>query len=204
MISHSESTGQNPQDLINVSEEECFNEVCALLERDVIEALRVANSTLRSKKYFQNLLEKGLATANASEIEIWLKYLIPRLGFRYVVNVLEKKVVQQPQQVKNASYWLPKFAKSTNGKELKLLENLEKKMLGEEYKTGTSSGKAYKLILRIKSTNEYAVFGGYQLGSHGSGIIAEILDAQTFYPTGGVKLVSPGELEILDPQPYED
>jgi hypothetical protein len=37
------------------------------------------------------------------------------------------------------------------------------------------------------------------LGSHGSGIIAEILDPQTFHPTGGVKLVSPGELEILDP-----
>jgi hypothetical protein len=66
------------------------------------------------------------------------------------------------------------------------------------------SGKAYKLILRIKNTNEYAVFGGYQLGSHGSGIVAEILDSQTFFPTGGVKLVSPSDLEILDPQPYED
>jgi hypothetical protein len=204
MISHSESTSQNPQGLMNISEEERFNEVCTLLERDVVEALKVANSTLRSKKYFQKLLEKGLETANASEIETWLKYLIPRLGLRYVVNLLEKKVVQQPKQVKNASYWLPKFAKSTNGKELKLIENLEKKMLGEEYKTVTSSGKAYKLILRIKTTNEYVVFGGYQLGSHGSGVIAEILDPQTFYPTGGVKLVSPGDLEILDPQPYDD
>jgi hypothetical protein len=204
MISRSESTGQNLQDLTDVSEEERFNRVCALLERDVVEALRVANSTLRSKKYFQNLLERGLATANASEVEIWLKYLIPRLGFRYVINVLEKKVVEQPQQVKNASYWLPKFVKSTNGKEVELLKNLEKKMLGEEYKTVTSSGKAYKLILRIKSTNEYVVFGGYQLGSQGSRVIAEILDPQTFYPTGGVKLVSPGELEILDPQPYDD
>jgi hypothetical protein len=204
MISHSESTGQNPQDLKNASEEERFDEVCALLERDVVEALRVANSTLRSKKYFQDLLERGLATANASEVETWLKYLVPRLGFRHVISVLERKVIEQPQQVKNASYWLPKFAKSANGKELKLLENLEKKMLGEEYKTATSSGKAYKLILKIKGTNEYAVFGGYQLGNHGSGIIAEILDTQTFYPTGGVKLVSPGDLEILDPQPYED
>jgi hypothetical protein len=204
MISHSESTEQSPQDLRHLSEEERFNEVCALLERDIVKALRVANSTLRSKKYFQNLLERGLATANASEVETWLKYLVPRLGFRYVVNVLEKKINEQPQQVKNASYWLPKFAKSKNEKESKLLKNLEKKMLGEEYKTIASSGKSYKLILRIKSTNEYAVFGGYQLGSRGAGVIAEILDPQTFYPTGGVKLVSPGELEILDPQPYDD
>jgi hypothetical protein len=40
--------------------------------------------------------------------------------------------------------------------------------------------------------------------SHGSKVIAEILDSQTFYPTGGVKPVSPGDLEILDPQPYDD
>ena len=77
-------------------------------------------------------------------------------------------------------------------------------MLGEEYKAATPSGKPYKLILRIKSTDEYAVFGGYQQGSHGSGVIAEVLDAQTFYPTGGVKLVSPSDLEIVDPQPYDD
>ena len=205
MTSHTEFGRQNSQDLMNLSDEEQqFNKVCALLEKDTIEALRVANSTLRSKKYFQDLLERGLESANASEIETWLKYLVPRLGLRYVINVLEKKIVQQPQQVKKAVYWLQKFLNSSNEKELSLLKNLENEMLGEEYKAATPSGKTYKLILKIKGTNEYAVFGGYQLGSHGSGVIAEILDSQTFYPTGGVKLVSPGELEILDPQPYND
>ncbi|MDJ0734192.1 MAG: hypothetical protein QNJ47_08950 [Nostocaceae cyanobacterium] len=203
MITPSESTSQNPQDLMNVSEQEQFKKICTLLKQDFVEALKIANSTLRSKKYFQNLLEKGLETANASEIEIWLKYLIPRLGVRYVITILENKIPHHPQQVRNASYWLPKFVKSTSEKELNLLKNLEKKMLGEEYKAVTPSGKAYKLILRIKATNEYAVFGGYQLGSHGSGVIAEILDPQTLYPTGGVKVVSPGDLEILDPQPYD-
>jgi len=76
--------------------------------------------------------------------------------------------------------------------------------MGEKYKAVATSGKAYKLILKIKATNEYAVFGGYQLGSHGSGIVAEIVDSQTFDPTGGVRLVSPSDLEILDPQPYDD
>lgn len=202
MTSRTEFGRQNSQDLMSLSEEEQFNEVCVLLEKDTVEALRVANSTLRSKKYFQDLLNRGLDSANASEIEIWLKYLIPRLGLRYVINVLSERVVQQPQQVRKASYWLQKFLR--NSKELSLFKNLEKKMLGEEYKAVTSSGKAYKLILRIKGTDEYAVFGGYQLGSHGSGVIAEVLDAQTFYPTGGVKLVSPGDLEIVDPQPYDD
>lgn len=202
MTSRADFGRQNSQDLISLSEEEQFNEVCVLLEKDTVEALRIANSTLRSKKYFQDLLNRGLDSANASDIEIWLKYLIPRLGLRYVINVLSERVVQQPQQVQKASYWLQKFLK--NSKELSLFKNLEKKMLGEEYKAVTPSGKAYKLILRIKGTDEYAIFGGYQLGSHGSGVIAEVLDAQTFYPTGGVKLVSPSDLEIVDPQPYDD
>jgi hypothetical protein len=204
MISHAEFDRQNSQDLIDLSEEEQFNGICALLEKDTVEALRVANSTLKSKKYFQNLLERGLESANASEIEIWLKYLIPRLGIKYVTNVLLGKVAEQPEQVKKALYWLQKFLNNSSEKELNLFKNLEIKMLGEEYKAVMPLGKAYKLILRIKNTNEYAVFGGYQLGSHGSGIVAEILDSQTFFPTGGVKLVSPSDLEILDPQPYDD
>jgi len=186
----------------NLSEEEQFNEVCVLLQKDLVKGLKTANSKLRSKKYFQNLLERGLEIANASEMEIWLKYLIPRLGLRYVINVLDKKLVQQPQQVQKAMYWLQSLV--NGGGEIELFKNLENKMLGQEYKAVAPSGQAYKLILKIKGTNEYAVFGGYQLGSHGSGVVAEILDAQTLYPTGGVKLVSPGDLEIVDPQPYND
>jgi hypothetical protein len=75
-------------------------------------------------------------------------------------------------------------------------------MQGKEYKAILPSGQTYKLILKIKSTNEYAIFGGYQLDSNGSGVIVEILDSK-YYQTGGVKIVSPGDLEILDPQPYK-
>jgi hypothetical protein len=184
-------------------EEQQFNEVCILLQQDIVAALKLANSTLKNKKYFQDLLEKGLESSNASEIEIWLKYLVPRLGVRYVIHVLETKVEAQSEQVKKALYWLPKFIQNDNMKEVNLFKNLEKKiMLGDKNKTEIPSGQTYKLILKIKDTNEYAIFGGYHLGSNGSGIIVQILDSN-FYQTGGVKLVSPKDLEILDPQPYK-
>jgi len=112
-----------------LSEEEQFQQVCALLEKDIIEALKLANSTLRSKKYFQDLLERGLEVADASEIEVWLKYLVPRLGMRYVINVLEGKLIEQPQQVNKAMYWLPKFLNRTNEREMNLFKNLENKIL---------------------------------------------------------------------------
>jgi hypothetical protein len=193
----------NPQRCSPLSEEQQFNEVCILLQQDIVAALKLANSTLKNKKYFQDLLEKGLESANASEIEIWLKYLVPRLGFRYVIHVLEIKVELQSDQVKKALYWLPKFLQNDNIKDVKLFKNLEEKvMLTEKNKTEFPLGKTYKLILKIKETNEYAIFGGYQLGSNGSGIIVEILDSN-FYQTGGVKVVAPKDLEILDPQPYQ-
>jgi hypothetical protein len=203
MISLQNHDINNPQRFSPLSEEQQFNEVCILLQQNVVAALKLANSKLKTKKYFENLLEKGLESANASEIEIWLKYLVPRLGFRYVVNVLDKKVESQSEQVKKALYWLPKFLQKNNKKEVKLFKDLEKKlMLENENKTEVPLGKTYKLILKIKDTNEYAIFGGYQLGSNGSGVIVEILDSN-FYQTGGVKVVSPKDLEILDPQPYK-
>ena len=106
-----------------------FESVCVLLEKDIVEALRVANSTLKSKKYFQDLLERGLEVADASEIEVWLRYLVPRLGMRYVINVLEGKLIEQPQQVKKAMYWLPKFLNRGNNKEINLFRDLENKIL---------------------------------------------------------------------------
>jgi hypothetical protein len=42
--------------------------------------------------------------------------------------------------------------------------------MSEKYKAVATSIKAYKLILKIKATNESAFFGVYQLGSHGLGI----------------------------------
>jgi hypothetical protein len=201
MIGLTKSSHQKNQDLIVFSEEEQFQRILVLLKQDVPSALKLARKKLRSKKYFHCLLEEGLESADASEIETWLSYLVPCLGVRTVVNVLEGKIHEKPQQVEKTVYWLEKFV--NNEKELNLFKSLEIKMLGQEYKVASSSGRVYKLILKIKSTNECVVFGGYQLGSHGNQVIAEVLDS-TFNPTGGVKLVSPGDLEVLDPQPYDD
>jgi len=194
------------QRLINVPEEDRFNEINAILDRNVVVGLKLVN-LLKNRKYFNLLLERGLEKANASEIEIWLKYLVPHIGFRRVIAILSSKLSEQPDAVDKALYWLPKFLPKGDRQAAMMLENIlnqEKLMLGKEYKSVRSSGKPYKLILRIKSTGEYAVFGGYTLGSKGTKIIVEILNSQDFYPTGGVREVSPGDIEVLDPQPYDD
>lgn len=194
--------------LMSLPESDQFNEINGILERDSVIGLKFANSVLKNKKYFEILLEQGLEKANASEIELWLKYLLPPIGFRQVIAILSNKLSQHPQQVAKALYWLPKFLPKDNEQAAKLLQNLlnkeKKHMLGEDYKAVKPSGQFYKLILRIKNTGEFAVFGGYQLGSKGSKIIVEILNSENLYPTGGVRQVSPGDIEILDPQPYDN
>ncbi|MBE9202030.1 MULTISPECIES: hypothetical protein [unclassified Nodularia (in: cyanobacteria)] len=193
--------------LMSLPESDQFDEINSLVDRDSVIGLKLANAVLKNKNYFEVLLERGLEKANASEIELWLKYLLPRIGFRRVIAILSNKLSQQPQQVAKASYWLPKFLPKGNEQAARLLKNLlnqEKQMLGGEYKAVNPSGQIYKLIFRIKSTGEFAVFGGYQLGSKGSKIIVEILNSEDLYPTGGVRQVSPGDIEILDPQPYDD
>ncbi|MCC5663465.1 hypothetical protein LC653_05830 [Nostoc sp. CHAB 5784] len=195
------------QRLMSLPEEAQFDEISAILDRNSVIGLKLANAILKNKRYFEILLERGVAEANASEIELWLKYLLPRLGFRRVIAILSGKLSEQPQEVRKASYWLPKFLPKGNEQAAKLLKELlnkEKQMLGKEYKAVRTSGQIYKLILRIKSTGEYAVFGGYQLGSQGSKIIVEVLNSEDLYPTGGLREVSPSDVEILDPQPYND
>jgi hypothetical protein len=151
MLSHKNQGTNYTKKNSSLSEKQQFNEVCILLQKDVVAALKLANSKLKTKKYFENLLEKGLESANASQIEIWLRYLIPRLGFRYVIHVLEKKIESQPEQVKKSLYWLPKFLQNGHKKEVELFKNLEKKvMLESENKTQVPLGKTYKLILKNK------------------------------------------------------
>lgn len=199
--------------LMSLPEGARFDEINTILDRDSVIGLKMAKAVLKNKQYFQLLLERGLEKANASEIELWLKYLLPRLGFRRVIAILSEKLSLEPHKVDKAIYWLPKFIPKGNEQAEILLKQLlmrakqmhqEQQMLGEEYKTVNPSGQVYKLIFRIKNTDEYAVFAGYQLGSHGSKIIVEIINPEDLYPTGGVRQVSPGDIEILDPQPYSD
>ncbi len=196
------------KELMNLPEEVRFQEINTILNQNFRIGLKLANAVLKDKKYFNILFEQGLEKANASDIEIWLKYLVPRLGIRRIIAVLSEKLnSEKPLNVAKASYWLPKFVPKDNQQANILLQKFslqEKQILGGNYKAVNSSGQSYKLILRIKNTGEYAIFGGYQLGNNGSGIIVEILNPQDLYPTGGVKLVSPGDIEIVDPQPYND
>lgn len=75
-------------------------------KREIL-GLQLAKSVLRNKDYFERLLYQGLEHANASSIRDWLACVIPRLGSRRVIATLKKEMVDKPEAVCFALYWLP-------------------------------------------------------------------------------------------------
>ncbi len=190
--------------LMSLGEEAQFDEINAILARNFVIGLKLANAVLKNKRYFELLFDQGLEKANASDIELWLKYLLPRLGFRRVIAILSHKLSENPESVNKASYWLPKFLPKDNKQAVILLRELlkkQKQLESENDKAVRPLAEVDDLIFRIKSTGEYAVFGGHLLDSKGSKIRAKILNPnpKDLYLTGGDRLVSLSEIEIIDP-----
>jgi hypothetical protein len=108
--------------LMSLPEESRFDDINIILNQNSLIGLKLANAVLKNKKYFEILLERGLERANASSIELWLKYLLPRLGYHRVIDILSEKLnSEHRQQVAKASYWLPKFLPKGDEKAEKLL-----------------------------------------------------------------------------------
>lgn len=77
-----------------------------LLNKDLVVGLAMANACLRDKKHFEAILDQGLKTADASHIGLWLKCVIPKLGFRKVLHLVTDKLATEPKGVEKAAYWL--------------------------------------------------------------------------------------------------
>ena len=99
------------RELMEVPEEERFQFIQQVLSADIRLGLRLANVSLRKREYFRWMLDRALITADASRIKLWLGCVIPRLGMSQVVSILTERMPDQPEAVRKAAYWLPKFSR---------------------------------------------------------------------------------------------
>jgi hypothetical protein len=94
------------------AEEERFAFISEMLDVHVIVALELANTCLRDRDLLKRFLEQGLARVkDLSSIDLWLKYLIPRIGIRGVIAVLRENLDDHPIPVASAVYFLPRYIK---------------------------------------------------------------------------------------------
>lgn len=80
-----------------------------LLDARVPLALVFAQKCLAERRSFEALLHRGLREADASSIRFWLECVVPRLGFRRAVRLLNESGPDERAGVEKARYWLPLF-----------------------------------------------------------------------------------------------
>lgn len=97
------------RELRQLPEPERFQFIAELLKHNPV-ALKLANSCLRERRYFEQLLRHGLDTADARSIESWLECVVPRLGFKRVIALLLAEMDRNTQAVDQAIYYLRGFA----------------------------------------------------------------------------------------------
>jgi hypothetical protein len=88
-------------------EEERFRFICQIIPERRGLGLRLANSCLRSRRFFEELLMEGMRTGDASSMRTWLKCVVPRLGVVRVLAALRAGMDSNPDAVDNALYWMP-------------------------------------------------------------------------------------------------
>ena len=91
--------------LRELPEEDRFTFIRTLLDKDFEVGLVLASACLRDKNYFKAILDYGLKN-HSSRIELFLKRVIPRLGFRKVLHLITDKLSTEPKAVEHAAYYL--------------------------------------------------------------------------------------------------
>jgi uncharacterized protein (DUF433 family) len=91
--------------LRQLPEPERFQFIEEFLDHSLL-GLDFAKACLTQRNYFEQLLQRGLKTADASTIFDWLECIVPKLGFRRVIGLLAKEVEHNTQAVDQALYWM--------------------------------------------------------------------------------------------------
>jgi hypothetical protein len=104
------------QRLRELSEEDRYEIVRKLLQQNKGIGLFIASSSLRQKRYFQEILEMGFKEGDASTILPWLECAVPKLGFRNVIVSLDNRMNTDLVGVDNAMYWMSRFKPQNDSK----------------------------------------------------------------------------------------
>jgi hypothetical protein len=116
------------QKLRLLPEEQRFSFIQALFHgNNSVIAMELIKKCIQDRVLLLAFLEQGLSTSDASSIRWWLELLVPKLGFRRVISVLENKLENEPRTVEKALYWLPSVLPNNDQK----AAALDKKALKE-------------------------------------------------------------------------
>jgi hypothetical protein len=83
-----------------------------------------AISIMRNNKLVEKFFREGLLESDASTIQFWLGFAIPKLGTRAVVRILSEYGENDKVLVDKALYWLPQLVKDNERELLAVLRKI--------------------------------------------------------------------------------
>lgn len=112
------------RELRALPEAERFEFIRELLETNASYGLVMVRRCLRRPEHARILITCALRTADASSIRCWLEALVPKLGFRQTMQLLDEHLESDLAGVSKARYWLPLF-RDTQGYDPTLIQRLD-------------------------------------------------------------------------------
>lgn len=110
--------------LRQLPEPERFRFIDEFLDHSLL-GLDFAKASLTQRSYFEQLLQRGLNTADASTIFDWLECIVPKLGFKRVIRLLTKEVERNTQAVDQAVYWMFRLVPRHDSRSWQALQQLK-------------------------------------------------------------------------------
>lgn len=112
--------------LRTVADPQRYSLVDTLIQRDLVVGLEVARSALTNRAHVEQLLERGILSADPSTTKIWLSSLLPKIGVGGVLRMLRRRLATDPKAVDNALYWMPRFVSAGNARHREQLRELRR------------------------------------------------------------------------------
>jgi hypothetical protein len=83
-----------------------FAFIWELLGSDPVLALALAPRALRDRSYFEQILRRGLETADPSSVKLWIQTCLPRLGADRALSIFQDVVGSNARAGEKAMYWM--------------------------------------------------------------------------------------------------
>ena len=125
---NSQTENENCRALRELPEDVRVKIIQEVLDKNRALGLRLAMRTIRSKKFFVEILNRGLDAADASEIYYWLECVSPRIGPKRILRILGERLADNPEAVAKATYWMPRFIAQDNSQQVEILQSLNQSL----------------------------------------------------------------------------
>ena len=114
--------------LRSINEDEAVEVLKYMVDQKSLISTKFAKRVLSSKIHVKRFFEYGVINSDAQSIKQWLDFVIPKLGFKSTVYLIEKLNNKDNRLMDKAVYWLTTFIPENDPNSYKIINKLKDKI----------------------------------------------------------------------------